>query len=933
MEKIEDTKKGLINKIFSTKSKKPDSNSSGSYLNWEFIIDSEGNYLNISQEVEESLGVSPQEFNNQSLFTFSISPTTGENLYKKFINKSFPLEEEVIFKSTNNDLVHCILKLKAFLEEYNQKPTYIGLVQINRISPQSVFNSQADSTNVDQKLEADQNTETNGHKMFEKLFVEQPDNSNDIAVNRRTPVRSIPPSYTDLLNDYSIEANHLVDPIELYKLTFDVIDTIFPENNILLGIVNRENGNVELPISKQNNEVLYFHKDELLLTIAEKIVQSRSCFSDESNSLSLPTSERLPDLLAFDSYLGFPAICGNQVFGSILVSHDQETIFTEKQVGSLKKISTIMANALENVIFFHEMQNALSAIETREKHQNQVIQAIKIVAIDGLSNLLQAFEFIGKSTNVQRIIFAQPDFLAENKRWNITHQWVSEEQFDVSHLPQQITLDHFGNFVSKLRETGFVKVDFEKLESPFANWLEMRGVKSVLMFSINPQEEDFSLLILEDLFQNHIWKNEELNYLRTIVEILSQKLIEEKNNQLAINKLQFSEKMFEIIRSLNIAKSKGLFDTEKSSFLDHVQSLLREKLGAHSVVIHFVDENYPENADLDVILFPDQIEKVLEKDEPASIIHSQSDRTLNSASITNTQIITPLRLNNNATGVVIYSYKNKLSIEDQFLQNHQRISDYLSLLMDSYQLHITNNELHQKITENDDLKNKFISNISHEFRTPLNAIIGFSKVILTGIDGPINPTQEQDLNTIHSSGQTLLKMINDVLDMSKIESENFQLEKTKTNMKSFLDTLLPEAEELIKEKVISIEVIVEDDLPVIDIDRNSIKQVILNLISNAVKNTDFGKIILYGRVKPISHQNNEVIFSVIDTGNGIAEADQKNLFKPFAQMSHLEKNRSAGFGLGLALSKAIIELHGGKIGLLKSVPGEGSEFYFTLPVK
>jgi signal transduction histidine kinase len=176
-------------------------------------------------------------------------------------------------------------------------------------------------------------------------------------------------------------------------------------------------------------------------------------------------------------------------------------------------------------------------------------------------------------------------------------------------------------------------------------------------------------------------------------------------------------------------------------------------------------------------------------------------------------------------------------------------------------------------------------------------------------------------------------MVNDILDISKIESGNLSLDKTKTEVKSFINSLLPEIEEIVNEKVIEYELFVEENLPEIYFDRNRIKQVIFHLISNATKNTEFGKITLTVKYKLNTHNKPEILFSVIDTGKGIEISDQKDLFKPFILLSHHEKNRSAGSGLGLALSKAIIELHSGRIGIKSSIPGKGSEFFFTLPIK
>jgi signal transduction histidine kinase len=936
MEKIEDKTKGIFGKIFSTKSKKDNSISSDPLLNWEFIIDSEGNYLNISHEVQQCLGISSDEFNNQSIFTFSIYPSSGENLFKKFSNRVFPLEENVIFVSIDNKQVFCNLKLTTFIEQYNQKPTYIGLAQVIT-SDSNSSNSENFSkpvNGIDGIFEQKEKPiSRNGHEPQIGSARENLEKKQEIT--EETPLSKNLPmvSYAELHNQFSIEINHLIDPIEIYKFSFAVLNQIFPEDDILLAIQDKENNTIEMPIFKMDNEVIYFHEDDQFLNIASKIIQSNAEIADGLNAQLTHEAKAISFPHEPTSYFGSPVVCGNRNLGAILIFNESRKEFETDKLVALKKISTTMGYALENAKFFYQMQNALDAIDTREKYQNLIIQAIKIISIDGLENLKTAFEMLGKVTNTQRIFLAQPDNFKHNRSLKITHQWTSDQKFDTSHLPQQLPGDYFEVHSAKLQAAGYLKVDFEKLDSPFFEWLERRGTSSILLLAISQAGEDFSILALEDLYQNHFWKNEEITYLRTIAEILSQKLITDEKIINLNDKLLDSEKYLKILTSIDTINFNQYINNNFSILLNHIQKLLKDSLKANTVIIHFKDENTNSVLPREIETVSDLIDEVIETKKPKAFINSQSDRSFISASISNTQVITPIQHKVLGQGVVIFIYNKVIEFDDNNIQNHQLITDKISSLFEKYHLLKENDELAQTVSETEEIKNRFISNISHEFRTPLNSIIGFSKVILTGIDGPINDTQKQDLNTINSSGQTLLRMVNDILDISKIESGNMELEKTRTEVKSFIKSLLPEIEEIVKEKVIEYEFSVEDNLPEIFLDRNRIKQVIFHLISNATKNTEFGKISLLVNYKHNIHERPEIVFSVIDTGKGIEISDQKDLFKPFTLLSHHEKNRSAGSGLGLALSKAIVNLHGGKIGIKSSIPGKGSEFYFTLPIK
>jgi signal transduction histidine kinase len=216
--------------------------------------------------------------------------------------------------------------------------------------------------------------------------------------------------------------------------------------------------------------------------------------------------------------------------------------------------------------------------------------------------------------------------------------------------------------------------------------------------------------------------------------------------------------------------------------------------------------------------------------------------------------------------------------------------------------------------------------MSHELRTPLNAVIGFSEVLIERMFGDLNDKQDEYLRDIEASGRHLLSLINDILDLSKIEAGRMDLD---------LDTFaLPEAIQnaliLVRERAarrgIALSVALDDRVDEIRADERKIKQVLLNLLSNAIKFTPEG-----GRIAVRTHlSDGRVRVAVSDTGIGIAETDHAAVFEEFRQVGTSEARRQ-GTGLGLALSRKFIELHGGTIGLVSRV-GEGSTFTFEVPV-
>lgn len=238
-------------------------------------------------------------------------------------------------------------------------------------------------------------------------------------------------------------------------------------------------------------------------------------------------------------------------------------------------------------------------------------------------------------------------------------------------------------------------------------------------------------------------------------------------------------------------------------------------------------------------------------------------------------------------------------------------------------------ETAEQLREVDRLKTQFLANMSHELRTPLNSIIGFSRVILKGIDGPLTELQEADLSSIYNSGQHLLGLINSILDMSKIEAGKMELAFEEVRLPQILDTAISTTRALIKDRPIELRVEVPPDLPVVWADPQRVRQILINLLSNAAKFTEEGHITLSAGVK--GHTGEFVLISVADTGVGIDPQAQQRLFIPFQQVDASTTRRAGGTGLGLAISRSFVQMHGGEI-WVESQPGQGTTFHFTLPI-
>ena len=255
----------------------------------------------------------------------------------------------------------------------------------------------------------------------------------------------------------------------------------------------------------------------------------------------------------------------------------------------------------------------------------------------------------------------------------------------------------------------------------------------------------------------------------------------------------------------------------------------------------------------------------------------------------------------------------------------QLLADQFATAIDNARSYKLAQDAFFEMRELEKLKSQFLANMSHELRTPLNSIIGFSRVILKGIDGPVTDLQQQDLTAIYNSGQHLLGLINDILDLSKIEAGKMELTLDEIDIEKLIKSVMSTVMGLIKDKPVRLEEEIVAELPPVRADSMRIRQILINLFSNAAKFTDEGTI----KVTAVA-EGDHVRIGVRDSGPGISKEDQEKLFQAFSQVDASATRATGGSGLGLSISKELVNMHDGEIGLISEV-GKGSEFYFTLP--
>jgi signal transduction histidine kinase/CheY-like chemotaxis protein len=530
-----------------------------------------------------------------------------------------------------------------------------------------------------------------------------------------------------------------------------------------------------------------------------------------------------------------------------------------------------------------------------------------------------------------------------------THEWVAEQTTSRINDLQDLETATLPWWMSKLRNNDVIAVpDVSQLPSPERETLEGLNTLSVLVIPIFAHGTLYGFLSLDETERHRKWESEEIGFLRGAVQIIglgieslqSARSLQRRNLELAAlnaitqalsSSLELGDLLAEALsRTVHALRFDGglvaLADerTGALTIFSHTNlpPALAEYLKTHSLAGTLCDfayrqgkpvnlEDLDEKAPVDV---SNILEAGLRSYASTSIVHKGQvlgilclfDTTPHPISESDHALLTAI---GQQIGVAVENAR--LYIEAQ--QRARALE-----------------EANVRLKELDRLKDQFLANMSHELRTPLNSIIGFSEIIIDGLVGEVAPDQEECLRDILASGEHLLALINDILDLSKIEAGRIELDPKAFDVAKWLAeveaTVMPLIEK--KSQVLSVEI--EDNLPPLTADPFRIKQVVLNLFSNANKFTPAkGQITVSCRL--IDPET--MLFSVADSGIGIKPEDQEIIFEEFRQASDSAAavEEMTGTGLGLTISKRLIEMHGGHI-WVESEFQHGATFSFLLPL-
>jgi signal transduction histidine kinase/DNA-binding response OmpR family regulator len=469
-----------------------------------------------------------------------------------------------------------------------------------------------------------------------------------------------------------------------------------------------------------------------------------------------------------------------------------------------------------------------------------------------------------------------------------------------------------------------------------------RGLVSLLLVPIIINDEVIGALGADSLGRKHTFTEREQNLALTMADQLSialqnRRLLEETRKRAVL--LQTSFEVGRVATSI----------LDRDLMLDKAVELIKERFGFYHVQIFLIDE-----AGQFVVLYKSTGEagrKLLAANHKVAVgsqsvigqvthlrkpvVARSTDSVEPNAAYkrneflpdTQAELAIPLQVGDSLIGALDVQSILPNAFTDEEISTLETLATQLAVAIQNAQAFKEQQETAERLKEIDKLKTQFLANMSHELRTPLNSIIGFSRVILKGIDGPLTELQKADLTSIHNSGQHLLGLINNILDLSKIEAGKMELNFEETEVEPIIKTVMATALALVKDRPVTLHQEIPDSLPTIWADPTRIRQVILNLVSNACKFTDEGTVITR-----VWSEGDKVVFSVTDTGIGIPEDQLSTIFEEFTQVDASTTRKVGGTGLGLPISRHFVEMHHGKI-WVESKPGKGSVFSFYIPTK
>jgi signal transduction histidine kinase len=678
----------------------------------------------------------------------------------------------------------------------------------------------------------------------------------------------------------------------------------------------------------------------------EAFVHNLDLASEEPYKIGDPQRRALVDLGGARTALQAALRKDDAVLGIITIYRQEVRSFSEKQIALLTNFAAQAVVAMENARLLNELRQRTADLSESLEQQTATSEVLKVIS-SSPGNLDPVFDSIlGNAVRICEAKFGGlfltegPGFRSVAQRGPLFDWWQKDPVLDVRRHPglplSRVAAVKAVVHVADLAMEAATYPD----DARFAALVQRAGARTVLGVPMLKEDELIGAII--------IYRNEGRPFtdkqIMLVQNFAAQAVIAIENARL-LNELRESLQQQTATSDVLKIISRSTFDlktvlntlTESAARLceaDMAQIMRPKEDGFYSAASYGHTPEYSEF--IKNFTFPpgrgSVTGRVLLERKSIQITDVLTDSEYNvpfsqKLGGYRTHLGVPLLREGNPIGVILLSRKSVKAFDGKQMELAMTFADQAVIAIENVRLFDEIQDKSRQLEEASRHKSQFLANMSHELRTPLNAILGYTELMADGAYGEPSEKMSAVLKRLESNGRHLLGLINDVLDLSKIEAGQLALDLSEYSVQDVAQTVRSTLEPLAIDKKLAFKVEMAPELPPGRGDGRRLTQVLINLVGNAIKFTDAGEVAIAAAAN-----NGSFHVSVRDTGPGISAADQAKLFQEFQQADNSITRKKGGTGLGLAISKRIVEMHGGRI-WIDSTLGKGSIFSFTVPIR